>query len=69
MTSPLPHRVTVQLSEEQFTWLKHLASTQNVSLAKALRKALATESYLHQARLEGAKILIESNNSIRELVN
>ena len=61
-------RITVQLSGDQFKYLQWLAKKQNVSQAEALRKALATESYLFQARERGAQILIKDDESIHELV-
>lgn len=61
-------RITVQLSGDQFKYLQWLAKKQNVSQAEALRKALATESYLYQARERGGQILIKDGESIHELV-
>lgn len=61
-------RITVQLSGDQFKYLQWLAKKQNVSQAEALRKALATESYLYQAREGGGQILIKDGESIHELV-
>jgi hypothetical protein len=63
-----PKRITIQLSGDQFKYLQWLAKKQNVSQAEALRKALATESYLYQARERGGQILIKDGESIHELV-
>ena len=61
-------RMTIQLSDELAKHVEWLAETQGISQVEAIRKAIATESYFQQEIMQGAKVLIERNQSLREVI-
>jgi hypothetical protein len=74
-TSPSPanasstKRMSVSLSGDAARLLEFLAESQGISQNEALRKAIATEAYLRQEMMQGAKVLLQkSDKEIREVV-
>ncbi|MEL6929710.1 MAG: hypothetical protein AAFO95_13860 [Cyanobacteria bacterium J06600_6] len=64
-----PKRMTISFPGELNQHLVWLAQQQGISQAEAVRKAVALESYLRQAlQKPGAKLLIEDESSLREII-
>jgi hypothetical protein len=63
-----PKRLSVAFSPAQSEHLQWLSQLQQIPQAEALRKALATESYIRQAVARGAKIYIEVDGSLKEII-
>lgn len=62
-------RVTVSFSPGAYQTLEELAQAKGKSLSETLRDAIAHEKWLLDTReKEGARILIERNGSLREVV-
>ena len=62
-------RTTISLSADAVEKLDWLAGLQGISRNDAIRRAIATESYIREALQNGSKILIQkSDKSIQELV-
>jgi nucleoid-associated protein YgaU len=61
-------RMTIQFSDNLMQHIEWLAEVQGISQAEAVRKAVALESYLRQALLSGSKLLIEDEDSVREVI-
>lgn len=61
-------RLNADLSPEVAQALKTLAASQDVSLTEALSRAISTESVLVKRRMGGAKVLLEENGKLCELV-
>jgi predicted HicB family RNase H-like nuclease len=62
-------RMTIQFSPELYEHLQSIADAQGISLAEAVRKSVALESYLRQAlKRSGARLLIEDEKSVKELI-
>ena len=62
-------RLSVILSDEAERLLDGLANTQGITKSEALRKAIATESYLLEERMEGSKVFVRrKNNELMEVV-
>lgn len=62
-------RVTVGFSQNAYETLEELAKAKGKSLSETLRDAIAHEKWLVDTReKEGARILVERNGSIREIV-
>lgn len=67
--SKSPKRMSISLSGDAAWYLEKLAKAQGISQTEALRKAIATEAYLHEAIKEGARVLLEQpNKEIKEIV-
>jgi predicted DNA-binding protein len=71
-SSPRPNnnkRLSVILSDEAERLLDYLANTQGITKSEALRKAIATESYLLEERMLGSKVFVRrKNNELMEVV-
>lgn len=68
-TSNSGKRLSVILSDEAERLLDNLANTQGITKSEALRKAIATESYLTEERMKGSKVFIRSKqNELMEVV-
>ena len=62
-------RVTVSFSPSAYRTLEDLAQAKGKSLSETLRDAIAHEKWLLDTReKEGARILVERNGSLREIV-
>ena len=62
-------RMSVTLSDDIARTLEFLAKSQGISQNEALRKAIATESYLLQERMQGTKILLQHpDKEVREVL-
>lgn len=66
---PKIKRMSVILSSDAAQLLEWLAATQGITQTEALRKAIATEAYLHKEIKQGSKVLIlNSDKEVREIV-
>lgn len=63
-----PKRMSVSLSIEAASMLASLAESQGITKNEALQRAIATEAYLFEARQKGSKVLLESDNRVREVL-
>ncbi len=62
-------RLSVSLPEDVSQLLESLAKSQGITKNEAIRKAIATEAYLWQERLEGSKILLQkADKEVREVL-
>ena len=62
-------RMSISLSGDAAQLLDFLSENQGVTQNEALRKAIATEAYLLQERMQGSKVLLQkSDNDIREVI-
>ena len=62
-------RMSISLSDDVSHLLDFIANSQGISKNEALRKAIATESYLLQERQQGSKILLQrKDKEIREVL-
>ena len=62
-------RMSVSLSGDIARMLEFLAESQGISQNEALRKAIATEAYLLQERLQGTKVLLQHpDTQVREVL-
>ncbi|MEM7555279.1 MAG: hypothetical protein AAF378_14485 [Cyanobacteria bacterium P01_A01_bin.84] len=62
-------RMSVSLSGDIAGMLEFLAKSQGISQNEALRKAIATEAYLLQERLQGTKVLLQHpDREVREVL-
>jgi sulfur carrier protein ThiS len=57
-----------QLSDETAAKLRTIADTNRVPLATALEQAILNEKFIEEQTESGAKLLIEKNGSLHELV-
>lgn len=57
--NPRMYKVTVNLPEDVYGALTHLAESRGVTKTQALREAIKTEEFLRNEVREGHKILIE----------
>lgn len=68
-TSNVVKRMSVSLSGDVARMLEFLAESQGITQNEALRKAIATEAYLLQERMQGSKVLLQkSDKEIREVL-
>jgi hypothetical protein len=66
---PTPKRMSVNLSGDAARLLEYLAQEQGISQNEALRKAIATEAYFYDERLNGSKVLLQKpDKEIREVL-
>jgi predicted transcriptional regulator len=64
-----PKRMSVTLSGDAARLLEQLAESQGITQTEALRKAIATESYLQQEVNSGSRILLQkADKEIREVI-
>ncbi|WOL31463.1 hypothetical protein [Microcoleus phage My-WqHQDG] len=64
-----PKRMSVTLNGEASQQLEWLAEVQGITQVEALRKAIATDAYLHKEIRQGSKVLLRgSDNELREVV-
>jgi len=62
-------RMSISLSGDAARMLEFLAEAQGITQNEALRKAIATEAYLLQERMQGSKVLLQKpSQDIREVV-
>ena len=62
-------KVTVNLTQDEVDKLKAIAEEKGVTVTDVLRRAIATESFLQDAKTDGSKILIEDNDKkVRQVV-
>ncbi|MDJ0719682.1 MAG: CopG family transcriptional regulator [Prochloraceae cyanobacterium] len=61
-------RMTIFLPENLVKHLEWLAEVQGISQAEAIRKAIATESFMQREINQGSKVLIETEGSVKEVV-
>lgn len=62
-------KTTVHLPPDAAELLRALADERSTSFAEVIRRALHIDSYLHDARKEGRKIIVEDvDKSQKELV-
>ena len=61
-------RMTIFIPENLVKHLEWLAEVQGISQAEAIRKAIATESFIQREIARGSKVLIETDRSIKEVV-
>ncbi len=62
-------RMSVSLGGEASQQLEWLAKAQGITQIEALRKAIATEAYLHKEIKQGSKVLLQGlDNELREVV-
>jgi hypothetical protein len=59
---------TYELSDETARTLVEIAQRNNVTPEVALKQALLNEKFIEEQTTSGAKLLIEKNGSLRELV-
>jgi hypothetical protein len=59
---------TYELRDETARTLKEIATKNNVTLDVALKQAILNEKFLEEQTDSGAKLLIEKNGSLNELV-
>jgi Ribbon-helix-helix protein, copG family len=65
---PTTRRVNVNFSSDTYELLSRIASRKGISMSEVLRQAIALEDYVEQARLEGARVLIDRGGRVNELV-
>ena len=64
----MPKRVTVTLRDPDVKRLNEVSDSTELSQNDAIRKALATESFIQRTLADGGKILVESETGeIREV--
>lgn len=62
-------RLSISLSDDAARLLEFLAESQGITQNEALRKAIATEAYLLEERMQGTKVLLQkSDKEIREVL-
>ncbi len=61
-------RMTIFIPDNLVKHLEWLAKIQGISQAEAIRKAIATESFIQQEIDRGSKVLIETDRSVKEVV-
>ncbi|MEM9276344.1 MAG: ribbon-helix-helix protein, CopG family [Cyanobacteria bacterium P01_F01_bin.143] len=61
-------KMSITLPEEIAKHLEWLAEVQDISKVEAIRKAIATESFLKQELIKGAKVLVVEGDSTKEVV-
>jgi 4-aminobutyrate aminotransferase-like enzyme len=67
--SQKPKRMSVTLAGDATRMLEDLAAAQGITQSEALRKAIATESYIREELSNGSKVLIQKPSlEIREVV-
>jgi len=59
---------TYELSDSTGDTLKEIAQRNGVSVEVALKQAILNEKFIEEQAASGAKLLIEKNGSLRELV-
>jgi hypothetical protein len=59
---------TYELSDSTSETLKEIARRNSVSVEVALKQAILNEKFIEEQAASGAKLLIEKNGSLRELV-
>jgi predicted transcriptional regulator len=61
-------RFNIEFSDEAAAALEELAAKQNTSKAEVIRKALSLEKWFNETTAGGAKILVESDGRVREIL-
>ena len=61
-------RMTIEISEDLAESLERLSEQQGFSQADVIRRAIATEVFFAKEIQDGGKILIQKDDSIREIV-
>jgi hypothetical protein len=65
---PKKVRVNVNFSPQAYDTLEKLAQSRGTSMSEVLRDAIALEGWFEDRQREGARILVERNGRVRELV-
>lgn len=66
--SRVVHRVNVNFSEEAWTTLHALAERRGKTISDVIRDAIALAHWFDTSAREGARILVERDGQIREVV-
>jgi predicted transcriptional regulator len=61
-------KVSLNLPEEDVEVLRQLAEKRKTTLTQVLRRAIASENYFDEEVAKGAKILLEKDDRLREVV-
>src|SRR5215210_5317159 len=61
-------KTSVNLSEDAVQALKDIASSRGTNMSEVLRHAISLEKFVHEETKDGAKILVEKDNDVRQLV-
>ncbi len=61
-------RMTIQLPKDTAEFLEWLAQEQDISQVEAIRKAIATEYYFQKEIKQGAKVLVQNQDQIKEII-
>lgn len=62
------HRINAVLTDKGFKTLQTLAEERGKTYREVLTDALALEMWFYEAREEGARLLVERNGELREVV-
>ncbi|MBW4460470.1 MAG: hypothetical protein KME47_09555 [Nodosilinea sp. WJT8-NPBG4] len=65
---PTPKRMSINLTGDAAEYLEDLAESQGITQTEALRRAIATESYIQKSIKEGYRVLLQNKDEIREIV-
>jgi len=61
-------RVNVNFSAETYETISRIAARKGVTMSEVLRQAIALEDFVEQARVDGARVLVDRKGQINELV-
>ncbi|MEM9274388.1 MAG: hypothetical protein AAGA80_15700 [Cyanobacteria bacterium P01_F01_bin.143] len=61
-------RMTISLPSDTAKFLEWLAAEQDISQVEVIRKAIATEYFLQNEIKQGAKVLVKTDTSIKEVI-
>jgi hypothetical protein len=59
---------TIELPEETVRDLEAIAARNGLSFGEALQQAIANERFIEDQQASGAKLLVEKNGTLREVV-
>ena len=58
----------IELSDELFAALQAIAARNGLTLTAAIQQAILNENFIEDQQASGAKLLIEKDNKLREIV-
>lgn len=61
-------RLSVSFAPSAYAALTEMANAKGISLADALRDAIAVSKWFYDAQNQGGKIVVEHGNGVREIV-
>jgi hypothetical protein len=61
-------KTSVNLSEDAIEALRDIANSRGTNMSEVLRHAISLEKLIHDETKDGAKLLIEKDNQIRQLL-